>query len=244
MTRSRSALFISRAGLPTRSSAASKRLADAGVPGVVHGAVKVHLGVHQVQQHPVGIGQGGEVVVDAEAQVIVFPFDGEGGGLGLLPAGGDRQEVHYVGVQVEVLLHTGDVLGGSHCAGRRHGRCRWPAPGVGGQTGRGSRFHSWNRTSLRFLSPFDPAWKMLHCGSWGKHLLSMGKYMQNAPPEWKGILIAWNYRKFRTKVSTMKTSATHLVHLASLASAVLALFLDRKESVAPEIMPRPECLPD
>ena len=38
----------------------------------------------------------------------------------------------------------------------------------------------------------------------------MGKYMQNAPPEWKGILIAWNYRKFRTKVSTMKTSATHL----------------------------------
>ena len=106
MTRSRSRLVHLPGGLAHPEQRGVEELADAGVPGVVHGAVKVHLGVHQVQQHPVGVGQGGKVVVDAEAQVIVFPFDGEGGGLGLLPAGSDRQEVHYVGVQVEVACST------------------------------------------------------------------------------------------------------------------------------------------
>ena len=58
------------------------------------------------------------------------------------------------------------------------------------------------------------------------------------------IFFAFSQRNDNASVRTMKMSATHLVQLASFASADLALFLDRKESVAPPIVPSPECLPD
>ena len=93
-----------------------KQLADPVVPGLIDGAVKVHLGVHQVQQDPVGVGQRGKIVVDAKAQVVIFPFDGEGGAFGLLSTGRHGQQINHVVVQVEVLLHPGDVPGGTHRA--------------------------------------------------------------------------------------------------------------------------------
>ena len=87
-------------GLAHPQDGAVEKLADAGVLGLVQGAVEIHLGVHQVQQDPVGIGQGGEVIVYAKTEVIIVAFDGKGRTFGLLSAGGHSQAVHHVVIQI------------------------------------------------------------------------------------------------------------------------------------------------
>ena len=79
-------------------------------------------------------------------------------------------------------------------------------------------------------------------------MLMIRWFLQNNCPSgkegavWRGC--GYEGRRQSTRVSTIKAMATHLVQRASLASADFALFLDRKDSLAPAMAPRPECFPD